>query len=189
MTGTQERRGGFTLVEFLIVVAFLGILALCAIKLGPSLMRFYHQAQARSQLDRDARTTVDTIGRTLRNGRAGTLAIDTPADTDCPATGCPPNSRIAFTTNDEAAIGIRVKKSPTVGQSNIVEMTRTLSGKTTTSIIGRSITGLLFTIDHQDPSIVGLTVRFDRAYDQSGKADRLFTIALPTQNIRMTGAQ
>jgi prepilin-type N-terminal cleavage/methylation domain-containing protein len=174
---TQKNKSGFTLVEFLIAVAMLaGVFLVVAAFIKP-VSQYFLQSRARSELNSDARTTLDTITRSLRSGRAGSVSIQT-------ETGAPPNSRIDFETNDGASVTVRWI-SP-----NQVEFSRQPRGGTrTTSVIARNVTGLLFTVDYRDPSVVGVTLRLDRPYDASGRADRLYSIVLPTQEVRLIGAQ
>ena len=92
-----KRRSGFTLVEMLIVVAILGIVTLSAPQLFTQITRFFRQNQARVDIQRDARTVFDLMGRTLRQAQASTIVVDQLA-------GQPPYSRVYFKKVDGTEI-------------------------------------------------------------------------------------
>lgn len=72
-----NNRRGYTLTEMLMVVAIIGILA----TVGPTMMlqmqNFFLMTSARYEIQRDARTTLDTVNRYLRQAVASTVIIDT----------------------------------------------------------------------------------------------------------------
>lgn len=82
-------RRGYTITELMMVVAIIGILA----SIGPTLLigiqNFFLMTSARYEIQRDARTTLDTMNRYLRQAKASTVVIDTPA-------GQGPYSRVRF---------------------------------------------------------------------------------------------
>ena len=86
---TLRKKGGFTLMEVVIVSALVSIIALVAPRLFLQLMRFYQVHNARVEVQRDGRVSMDIIGRFLRQGASATVVIDQ-------APGQPPYSRISF---------------------------------------------------------------------------------------------
>jgi Tfp pilus assembly protein PilW len=175
---SRSTSSGFTLIEFLITVGLMGLVIFTVSKFTPFVLQYFHQSQAKTTLNDEARVTLDTIIRLLRNGLASSVVIDTPT------AASPPNSRIAFRTTDGAAQVIEWVAPKQV------EVRRTpAGGAETTSVIGRNVTGLLFTMDYRDPSIIQVTLRLDVAYDQSSRKDRVFSVVLPSQQVRMVGVQ
>ena len=82
---------GFSLTEAMISVAGIAILAGSAAPLIISLTNFWYQTTARNDIERDVRSSLDTINRFLRQAQRNTVVIDQ-------ASGQPPYSRITFTT-------------------------------------------------------------------------------------------
>ena len=89
----KTNRRGYTLVELLMVVAIVGILAMVGPTMLVSMQNFFLMTTARYEIQRDARTTLDTVNRYLRQAVATTVILDTP-------TGQGPFSRIRFKSVD-----------------------------------------------------------------------------------------
>ncbi len=70
-------RRGYTLTEMLMVVAILGILATVGPRMLIQMQNFFLMTSARYEIQRDARTTLDTVNRYMRQARASTVIIDT----------------------------------------------------------------------------------------------------------------
>ncbi|OGR57536.1 MAG: hypothetical protein A2X36_02740 [Elusimicrobia bacterium GWA2_69_24] len=85
----SPREGGYSLTEILMVVAIIGILAMVGPRLMIQMQNFYLLTTARSEIQRDARSALDTINRFLRQAKYRTIIIDTPS-------GQGPYSRITF---------------------------------------------------------------------------------------------
>jgi prepilin-type N-terminal cleavage/methylation domain-containing protein len=86
-------RAGFTFVEMMIVVAILGIIAVTAPTLMKHLIRFYQLHNAKIEIQRDARASLDNINRFLRQAKSYTVSIGQ-------VSGQPPFSQISFQTVD-----------------------------------------------------------------------------------------
>ena len=89
----MKTRGGYSLIEVMMVVAIVGVIGSIAPQLLIQVTRFFRQNQARTEIQRDAQATFNLIGRNLRQAQAGTIVIDQ-------KTGQPPYSRVAFTRMD-----------------------------------------------------------------------------------------
>lgn len=87
------RRGaspGFTAAELMMVVAVVGIIASLAPKMLIEVNRFFLLNRARVDMQREARTNMALITRSLRQAQSNTIRIDR-------ASGQPYYSRISFT--------------------------------------------------------------------------------------------
>src|SRR5438128_1597128 len=77
-TSSKKRRSaqdGFTVVEMMLA-GFLGALVIIVVaSLFKPAADFYQRTRLRHQLTTDARTTLETIIRTMRNGKASSLTI------------------------------------------------------------------------------------------------------------------
>jgi uncharacterized protein (TIGR02599 family) len=87
----RDDRRGYTLIEVLVTVAILALLALVTAPLTLHLVRFFRLNNAKLEIQRDARVSLDTINRFLRQANSATVVIGQQA-------GQPSHSRIDFTT-------------------------------------------------------------------------------------------
>lgn len=87
----QGQSDGFTLVETVITASILSLLALIIVPLLVHSTRFFLMNRTRVELQRDARASLATITRTLRQADSTTITIDQ-------VPGQPYYSRISFTT-------------------------------------------------------------------------------------------
>lgn len=72
---------GYTLTELMMVVAITGILFAAGPPMLVQMQNFYLMTNARQAIERDARVSLDTVNRFVRQGQAGTINIDTPKST------------------------------------------------------------------------------------------------------------
>lgn len=79
------------MVELMVTATVLALMALIVAPLLLQMVRFFRINSAKVEIQRDARTCLDTINRFLRQANSATVAIDQ-------LTGQPPHSRIAFRT-------------------------------------------------------------------------------------------
>ncbi len=83
------RRRGYTLMELMVTVAILGTVVTVAGPLFLQTTNFWRLTSARYTIQRDVRTSLDTINRFTRQAQSGTVVIDS-------APGQPPCSRLQF---------------------------------------------------------------------------------------------
>jgi prepilin-type N-terminal cleavage/methylation domain-containing protein len=84
-----KSQNGFTLPEVIVVMTMVMILALVAPRLFTDMIRFYQFHNAKIDVQRDARVSLDVVNRFLRQGLQSSVTIDQLA-------GQPPYSRITF---------------------------------------------------------------------------------------------
>lgn len=134
-------RRGYSLVEVLMVVAIIGILSTVGPTLLIQMQNFFLMTSARYEIQRDARTTLDTVNRGLRQAVATTVVMDTPA-------GQGPFSRIRFRHVDGTYMEFRQSGSSLI-------MVR----GTTQSIISKNLVYIAFTYPHtDDTSIISVSI-------------------------------
>jgi prepilin-type N-terminal cleavage/methylation domain-containing protein len=143
----RPNRAGHTLAEMMVVVAILGILATIAPPLMTGLQNFFLMTSARYEIQRDARASLDTINRFLRQAYASTIVIDTPA-------GQGPYSHITFQLVDG-----RVVQFQQSGKT-LYQKIRSASGATeTVSTLSKDLIYIAFTFPHtDDTSIVSVAI-------------------------------
>lgn len=95
----REPRGsrGYTLIEMMVVVAIVGVISLVGGNLFLRTYQFLSQTDARTDVQRELRVTLDNMNRDIRRASAATISVDQTA-------GQPPYSRIAFQTADGHAV-------------------------------------------------------------------------------------
>jgi prepilin-type N-terminal cleavage/methylation domain-containing protein len=86
----RSRRRGYSLVELMLVVAILGVISSVGPLLMNQLQNFFLMSDARTEIERDARASLDIINRELRQAKSSTIILDAKS-------GNPPYSRIRFT--------------------------------------------------------------------------------------------
>ena len=134
-------RRGYTLVEMMMVVAIVGILA----SVGPTLLigiqNFFLMTSARFEVQRDARATLDTVNRYMRQAVASTVVIDTPG-------GQGPYSRVRFKHVDGRYMEFR---------QNGKELVQVINA--TNSTITKNLVYIAFTYPRtDDPSIISVSI-------------------------------
>ncbi len=86
------RRGGYTLVEVMLVVAILGIIASVGANMLLQVNRYFILSQARLDVQKEARAAMYVMTRELRQAQSNTIIIDQ-------APSQPYYSRITFEVN------------------------------------------------------------------------------------------
>jgi prepilin-type N-terminal cleavage/methylation domain-containing protein len=160
----SKRRAGYTLVELMLVVTIVGIISATGAGIMLQAIRYFRFQKARIEIQRDARTALDLINRSLREGQASTVVVDQ-------ATNQPPYSRIAFTTV--------TGRSLTFYQNNQDLMM--IQGTATTKICG-NLKYLGFTYPQsQNSGIVSVSLTLEEAtYETRTKA-----LQLSVQTVRI----
>ena len=142
----RRHQSGYTLVELLLVVAIVGAVSSVGPLLLTQLQNFYLMTTARSEIERDARNSLDLMNRMLRQGVDGTIVIDTPS-------GQGPYSRIRFKHVDGRYIEFRQSGSNLI--SVIESATSTLSG---------NLVYIAFTVPRTDnPTIISVSMTMGKA--------------------------
>lgn len=138
----KNNRRGYTLTEVLMVVAIIGMLATVGPTLLISMQSFFLMTSARYEIQRDARATLDTVNRYLRQAVATTVIVDTPS-------GQGPFSRVRFKHVDGRYMEFRqngskliqvINTAESVVSGNLVYIAFTYPRTDDTSIISVSIT-------------------------------------------------
>jgi prepilin-type N-terminal cleavage/methylation domain-containing protein len=139
-------RAGYTLTELMMVVAIIGILATVGPTMLTSMQNFFMMTSARYEIQRDARTTLDTVNRYLRQAVASTVIMDTP-------TSQGPFSRIRFRHVDGRYMEFRQNGS------NLIQVIGT-----TTSIVSTNLIYIAFTYPHtDDTSIISVSITMGKS--------------------------
>lgn len=137
----RKQKNGFTLVEMMLVVAITGIIASIGPRLMVQLQSFYMLTTARGEIQRDARASLDTINRFLRQAKYRTIHIETP-------TNQAPFSRIRFIHMDERSMTFEQ-------QGN--KLIQTINGQTKT--IAENLVYIAFTFPRSDhPKLVSVSI-------------------------------
>jgi prepilin-type N-terminal cleavage/methylation domain-containing protein len=97
------KRKGYTLMEMMMTVAIMGIVMGIAAPLMLQMTNFWRLTSARYAIQRDVRTSLDTINRFTRQAQSATVVIDN-------ASGQPPFSRIRYnyTNTDENTVVVSI---------------------------------------------------------------------------------
>ncbi|MBK8871113.1 MAG: type II secretion system protein [Elusimicrobia bacterium] len=114
----MTRRQGFTLVETVITASILCMLALVIVPLLLHSTRFFLLNRTRVELQRDARSALAVITKTLRQAQSSTIVISQ-------VNGQPYYSQIAF--SDVGGVSFVYRQTGTVLQETRGAQTRTLS--------------------------------------------------------------
>ena len=157
-------RAGYSLTEVMLVVAILGIMA----TVGPTMMiqmqNFFMMTSARYEIQRDARTTLDTVNRYLRQAVATTVIMDTP-------TGQGPFSRIRFQHVDGRYMEFRQSGSKLIQVIGTAE-----------SVVSSNLIYIAFTYPHTDDiSILSVSITMGKAV----QLGRRKVLELTIQKIRV----
>lgn len=139
-------RRGYTLTEMMMVVAIIGILATVGPTMLTSMQNFFLMTSARYEIQRDARTTLDTVNRYLRQAVASTVVLDTPA-------GQGPFSRIRFRHVDGRYMEFRQSGSSLIQVIGISE-----------SVVSKNLVYIAFTYPHtDDTSIISVSITMGKS--------------------------
>ncbi|MEK7233468.1 MAG: prepilin-type N-terminal cleavage/methylation domain-containing protein [Elusimicrobiota bacterium] len=155
---------GYTLSEMMMVVAIVGILATVAPTMLLSMQNFFMMTSARYEIQRDARTTLDTVNRYMRQAVASTVIIDTPS-------GQGPFSRIRFRHVDGRYMEFRQSGSKLFQIINAAE-----------SVVSTNLVYIAFTYPHtDDTSIISVSITMGKSI----QLGRRKVLELTIQKIRI----
>lgn len=142
---TRLGRRGYTMTEMMMVVAIVGILASVGPTLLIGLQNFFLMTSARYEVQRDARATLDTVNRYLRQAVASTIIIDTPG-------GQGPYSRVRFKHVDGRYMEFRQNGNQLIQQIENRESTVT-----------QNLAYIAFTFPRtDDPSILSVSITMSK---------------------------
>ncbi len=138
-------RAGYTLTEMMMVVAIMGILATVGPTMLTQMQNFFLMTSARYEIQRDARTTLDTVNRYLRQAVARTVVIDT--------NGQGPFSRIRFRHVDGRYMEFRQSGH------DLIQVIGTAQ-----SVVSRNLLYIAFTYPHTDDvSIISVAITMGKS--------------------------
>jgi len=136
-----KSRLGYTVTELMMVVAIIGILATVVPTMLIQMQNFFLMTSARYEIQRDARTTLDTVNRYMRQAVATTVVMDTP-------TGQGPYSRIRFRHVDGRYMEFRQQGSKLI---QVID--------TAQSVVSNNLIYIAFTYPHtDDTSIISVSI-------------------------------
>ncbi len=154
---------GYTLSEMMMVVAIVGILATVVPTLLIQMQNFFLMTSARYEIQRDARTTLDTVNRYIRQAVASTVILD--------SNGQGPFSRIRFQHVDGRSMQFRQEGH------NLIQVIGT-----TETIISKNLIYIAFTYPHtDDTSIISVAITMGKSI-QLGRSK---VLELTIQKIRV----
>jgi prepilin-type N-terminal cleavage/methylation domain-containing protein len=165
----RSNQKGLTLVELMMVLMLMGLVLYVTVTMISKALKMWQHASVQTQMSLDSRTALDTMSKLLQSGRSGTMSIATPT-----GAGVPPNSEITFTKSDGQKI-------------DILWSARTIQVKIGTldyKTICSNVTGLMFTGDYSDPSVVHISLRMDKAYAGSSDSQTVYVL---NQTVHLMG--
>jgi prepilin-type N-terminal cleavage/methylation domain-containing protein len=175
--GFCASRRGFSLVEAILAVTILAIISITLARfMGPT-TQFFKRFQVRYQLTSEGRTCVDTIARLLAKAKPETLIISTPP-------GSPPNSQIQFDMVPPSATSVSNYTISWSGREVLMNVAGGIQGRRLAS----NVIGLIFTGDSRDPAMLRVTLQMEAPWDQSGQPDRVYSLLLSNQVLRVGGS-
>lgn len=146
------------------VVAIMGIISTVAPLLMTNLENFFLMTTARNDIQRDARASLDTINRHLRQAVGGTIVIDTPSSQG-------PYSRIRFKHVDGRYMEFAQSGSSLIQKIN-----------TNQSTISKNLVYIAFTYPRSDdPSIISVSMTMGKSI----QLGRRKVLELTIQKIRV----
>jgi prepilin-type N-terminal cleavage/methylation domain-containing protein len=151
MVNLRSQRG-FTFAEMIVVMTMVVVLALVAPRLFSQMVRFYQFHNAKIEVQRDARVSLDVVNRFLRQAVQNSVVIDQ-------AAGQPPYSRITFQLPSTETIEFYQKGNQLfqVGLS--------------TSVLSQNLQGLAFTYPRSnDPSIISVSLTMTKETFQNSSS-------------------
>jgi prepilin-type N-terminal cleavage/methylation domain-containing protein len=145
MVNRLKGRGGWTLMEMMLVILIIGIIAFIGPTLMTQLVRFYQLHAAKIEIQRDARACLDVINRFTRQAKGYTISIDQ-------VSGQPPFSRISFTTIDNQSMSFYQNGH------NLYEVGRS------TTVIAQNLQYIAFTYPRSDdPTIISVAMTMEKS--------------------------
>jgi prepilin-type N-terminal cleavage/methylation domain-containing protein len=176
----MNRRRGFSLIELMFSVAILGLVFLAASHMNAPVLSFFQNSQSRQKANSEARACLYMISTAMKGGLANSVHISTPVTVPVV-----PNSRIDFFLAAPLASGTTAYAFYLANRAVLVQEYPGGAGVQLGKQLATNVSGLMFTGDYRDPSIVYVSLRIDAPLDSSGRADRVTTIQVADQEIHM----
>lgn len=175
---------GVTLLEIMVVVAILVVVGGGIALLFTNSLDFFQRIRVRQKSMSEARQCVETIETIMRSGDSRTLLITTPTS----GTPIVPNSRVDFEFKTPLVSGTTAY-SIYLSAAVVYAMEFNPSKPNLAPRrLATNVSGLSFTNDSQDPSVLNVSLRIDAPYDPSRSVrtpSRMFTFILPNHTVRM----
>ena len=186
------------MIEMMAALAIAGILVLAFIRFLPQGATLFRRIQVHQQTQTQARSAMDAMTMTLRNGIAASVQICSCNDTRCtggapdpdPCTtslAVPPYSQINFSTQDGHWRRFYWRSDNSLIMADAPDAVVTSTA--TVTVLARNVGSIMFTGDARDLSVVNISLRIDAPLDMSGSTWTVTTMILPTQSVRMISAQ
>lgn len=175
----RKSEAGMSLIELILVAAMAGVIFTSLTILMTKSITFFKRMTVRQTTMQESRTCMERIEQALRNGKASSLTISTPA-------GGPPNSRVDFVLDRPLASGT-TSYAFYLSNGKVMSTEYSASG-TRTQVLANNATGLHFTGDSFDTAMVTVSIRIDAPWDSTGDPNRVSTLILPNRAVRMIEA-
>ena len=147
---------GLTIVELMINIVSVSIIAMALTSLFLKFIQFWQLSSAKTDIQRDGRTSISAINKNLRQAEATSVVIDRYDSNQ------PPYSRISFTKNDVSYV--YYQKDQTLYE--VINSTRALA---------KSLRCISFVYPQtSDETIINISLTFEkRTYNEYTKALQL----------------
>lgn len=151
----RRTRAGFTLIEAMLTVAIVGILATVGARLLIQVNRYYMMTKTRVELQREARSIMYVVSRSLHQAQSNTISIDRASATQ------PFYSKISF---------IKIQGDTMTFEQNGKNFVQIAGSKTTT--LSRNVRYLAFTFPRSDDlTIISVSLTLEQdIYEGQTKA-------------------
>ena len=162
----------------LLVILIISVLSAVAYKLLLPIPEFFRRFQAKQEMASESRACLDTIIQALRRGDPSSIRISTSLSANAP-----PNSQIDFTLTSALPSGTSAYSF--YWDNNQAHYTEYRPAGASDHLLAHNVTGLMFTGDPRDPTVIGITLRIDAPYAVT--AGSTYTFFVPKQIVRMGG--
>jgi hypothetical protein len=180
----KKKQSGLSLVEVALTLGLAAIVFVMFWQLFPKYSTYFTRTRVRQEIMQQSRTAMDAILRILRNGKANTLIISTPA-----AIAPVPNSRVDFVLHSTLPSGATAYAIYLANRGIFTqEFNPNLGGAQAPRQLVSNATSLMFTGDYLDPSTIYVSMRIDAPWDQTGDPTHVSSLLLPNQAAHLVGS-
>jgi hypothetical protein len=179
----MDEEGGYTLVELMMATMIAAVIGVALVRFISHIVPMMRQSHQRQELLIQSRTCMDNILEQLRNGKADSVVISTP--NKAPQV---PNSQINFSlatplTSGTTSFMIYLDSGTVYSQEYGAVIPRSRHA------LAKNVTGLIFTGSSIDPGVIKVTLRMDAPWDPSNDPNRMASITLTNQSVRLLEGQ